>query len=59
MLAAGVEFIGAVQHSGRMSWQHFCCPDGTVLEIIGPGTPPAQLSPAGEMVTSGDSATPD
>jgi hypothetical protein len=59
MLAGGVEFIGAVQHSGRMSWQHFCCPDGTVLEIIGPGTPPAQLSPAAEMVTSGDSATPD
>jgi catechol 2,3-dioxygenase-like lactoylglutathione lyase family enzyme len=40
MLAAGVEFIGAVQHASGTSWQHFCCPDGTVLEIIGPGTPP-------------------
>jgi hypothetical protein len=40
MRAAGVEFIGAVQHASGMSWQHFCCPDGTVLEIIGPGTPP-------------------
>jgi hypothetical protein len=37
MLAAGVEFIGAVQHANGMSWQHFRCPDGTVLEIIGPG----------------------
>lgn len=37
MLAAGVKFIGTVQHAGGMSWQHFCCPDGTVLEIIGPG----------------------
>jgi hypothetical protein len=33
MLAAGLECIGAVQHSGGMSWQHFCCPDCTVLEI--------------------------
>jgi hypothetical protein len=40
MRAAGVEFIGAVQHAGGTSWQHFRCPDGTVLEIIGPGTPP-------------------
>jgi hypothetical protein len=40
MLAAGVEFIGAVQHAGGRSWQHFRCPDGTVLEIIGPGTAP-------------------
>jgi hypothetical protein len=39
MLAAGVEFIGVVQHVSGMSWQHFRCPDGTVLEIIGPGTP--------------------
>ena len=39
MLAAGVEFIGAVQHASGMSWQHFYCPDGTVLEIIGPGDP--------------------
>ena len=37
MLSAGVEFIGAAQHADGMSWQHFRCPDGTVLEIIGPG----------------------
>ena len=40
MLSAGVEFIGAAQHAGGMSWQHFRCPDGTVLEIIGPGEGP-------------------
>jgi catechol 2,3-dioxygenase-like lactoylglutathione lyase family enzyme len=37
MLAAGVNFIGDVQHAGGVSWQHFYCPDGTVLEISGPG----------------------
>ncbi len=37
MLAAGVEFIGDVQHADGVSWQHFRCPDGTVLEIGGPG----------------------
>ena len=36
MLAAGVDFIGDVQHADGVSWQHFHCPDGTVLEIIGP-----------------------
>jgi hypothetical protein len=41
MLAAGVEFIGAVQHADGTSWQHFFCPDRTVLEIIGPGIDPA------------------
>jgi len=41
MLSAGVEFIGAAQHANGMSWQHFRCPDGTVLEIIGPGREPA------------------
>ena len=44
MLAAGVKFIGDVQHADGVSWQHFYCPDGTVLEIIGPGqgaNPPA------------------
>ena len=40
MLAAGVDFIGDVQHADGVSWQHFHCPDGTVLEIIGPGTVP-------------------
>lgn len=37
MLVAEVEFIGAVQHSNGVSWQHFRCPDGTVSEIMGPG----------------------
>jgi catechol 2,3-dioxygenase-like lactoylglutathione lyase family enzyme len=37
MLAAGVGFIGDVQHADGVSWQHFHGPDGTVLEIIGPG----------------------
>ena len=37
MIAAGVNFIGDVQHAGGVSWQHFYCPDGTVLEISGPG----------------------
>lgn len=41
MLSAGVEFIGAPQHATGMSWQHFRCPGGTVLEIIGPGKDPA------------------
>jgi len=41
MLAAKVEFIGAIQHAGGVSWQHFRCPDGTVAEIIGPGKAPA------------------
>jgi catechol 2,3-dioxygenase-like lactoylglutathione lyase family enzyme len=37
MLAAGVNFIGDVQHADGVSWQHFYCPDGTVLEISGTG----------------------
>ena len=37
MLAAGVKFIGDVQHADGVSWQHFHGPDGTVLEILGPG----------------------
>jgi hypothetical protein len=37
MLAAGVTFIGDVQHADGVSWQHFYGPDGTVLEIIGTG----------------------
>jgi hypothetical protein len=40
MDAAGVEFIGAPQHADGTSCQHFRCPDGTVLEIIGPGRDP-------------------
>ena len=46
MLSAGVEFIGAAQHANGMSWQHFRCPDGTVLEIIGP----ARTGEAGDSV---------
>ena len=42
MRAAQVEFIGAIQHAGGVSWQHFRCPDGTVAEIIGPGQAPAR-----------------
>ena len=37
MLAADVKFIGDVQHADGVSWQHFYCPDGTVLEICGTG----------------------
>ncbi len=48
MLGAGVEFIGAVQHANGMSWQHFRCPDGTVLEIIGPGKDPGHLVSPGD-----------
>ena len=44
MLAAGVEFIGDVQHADGMSWQHFRCPDGTIAEITGPGAVPAAIS---------------
>ena len=40
MLAAGVKFIGHVQHADGVSWQHFYCPDGTVLEISGEGQKP-------------------
>jgi len=40
MLAAGVKFIGHVQHADGVSWQHFYCPDGTVLEISGAGQEP-------------------
>ncbi len=35
LLAAGVKFIGDVQHADGVSWQHFHAPDGTVLEISG------------------------
>ena len=40
MLAAGVKFIGDVQHADGVSWQHFHGPDGTILEIIGQGASP-------------------
>ena len=42
MLAAGIKFIGDVQHAADdVSWQHFYCPDGTVLELSGSGHKPA------------------
>jgi catechol 2,3-dioxygenase-like lactoylglutathione lyase family enzyme len=61
MLAAGVEFIGAVQYVSGTSWQHFRCPDGTVLEIIGPGTPPPSGPPSlpPEGGTESDATAPD
>jgi catechol 2,3-dioxygenase-like lactoylglutathione lyase family enzyme len=40
MLAAGVKFIGQVQHADGISWQHFYAPDGAVLEISGAGKNP-------------------
>ena len=36
MIKAGISFIGEVQRAGGVAWQHFRCPDGTILEIIGP-----------------------
>ena len=33
MEAAGIEFIGPIQRAGKMSWNHFRAPDGTVFEI--------------------------
>ena len=35
MIAAGVQFIGELQHEDGHSWQHFHAPDGTVLELSG------------------------
>ena len=40
MLDKGVQFIGDPQHDNGTSWQHFHLPDGTIAEIIGPGTAP-------------------
>lgn len=34
MEAAGVEFIGPIQHADGKSWGHFRAPDGTVFEIL-------------------------
>jgi catechol 2,3-dioxygenase-like lactoylglutathione lyase family enzyme len=34
MEAAGIEFIGPVQRTGKTSWNHFRAPDGTVFEIL-------------------------
>jgi catechol 2,3-dioxygenase-like lactoylglutathione lyase family enzyme len=35
MEAAGIEFIGPVQHREGASWAHFRGPDGNVYEIVG------------------------
>ena len=37
MVNAGIEFIGEIQAADGVSWQHFHSPDGTILELIGPG----------------------
>jgi len=34
MEAAGIEFIGPIQRAGKMRWNHFKAPDGTVFEIL-------------------------
>jgi catechol 2,3-dioxygenase-like lactoylglutathione lyase family enzyme len=39
MTKAGVNFIGEAQYADGAGWQHFTCPDGTVLEISGPVAP--------------------
>jgi hypothetical protein len=35
MEAAGIRFIGEIQHDQEESWNHFTGPDGNVYEIIG------------------------
>lgn len=35
MEAAGIRFIGPVQHEGETAWNHYLGPDGNVYEIIG------------------------
>jgi catechol 2,3-dioxygenase-like lactoylglutathione lyase family enzyme len=39
MIDAGVEFLGDMQSADGNFWQHFRAPDGTILEISGPGGP--------------------
>ena len=38
MIAAGIHFIGEPQYADGAGWQHFHCPDGTILEISGPAS---------------------
>jgi catechol 2,3-dioxygenase-like lactoylglutathione lyase family enzyme len=38
MIAAGTRFIGEPQYADGVGWQHFNCPDGTILEISGPAS---------------------
>jgi hypothetical protein len=37
MVDAGLEMLTDVERTGSAAWCHFRAPDGTVLEIIGPG----------------------
>lgn len=39
LTAAGIVFIGAIQHESGISWNHFRGPDGNIYEIVGPGQP--------------------
>ncbi len=34
---AGVEMVTEIERTASASWCHFRAPDGTVLEVIGPG----------------------
>jgi hypothetical protein len=43
--------IPRCQHADGISWQHFYCPDGTILEISGPGAKPVNIA-VGTRVTS-------
>jgi catechol 2,3-dioxygenase-like lactoylglutathione lyase family enzyme len=38
MMEAGVNFIGEAQYADGVGWQHFRCPDGTILEVSGPAS---------------------
>jgi len=38
MIAAEIRFIGEPQYADGAGWQHFHCPDGTILEISGPAS---------------------
>jgi catechol 2,3-dioxygenase-like lactoylglutathione lyase family enzyme len=34
MVAAGIEFIGDVQHDGTATWNHFRAPGGNIYELL-------------------------
>ena len=36
LVEAGTPFLSETQRSDGLAWRHFCCPDGTIAEIIGP-----------------------
>ncbi|HET7718075.1 MAG TPA: VOC family protein [Bauldia sp.] len=40
LVDAAVAFVSEVQHADGVSWRHFRCPDGTIVEITGPGKAP-------------------